>query len=93
MLLSIMSQTAPAIASKYGNRWFGMSQENCLYAVNFLLCRNPPPSSQFLLDIVKHKPDVIDKLLDCSAVPICPWYPENNFDSAGKPFRSLAAMK
>lgn len=88
ILLMVTSQVPPQVAGKYGKRWFGVGQENCLYAAHALLCRHPPANPQYMLEIIQHRPEVIDKLLECAAQPKQPWYPENTFDSTGKIERS-----
>lgn len=81
-------QTTPEVATKYGRRWFGLDQENCLFAAHALLCRDPPPSRQFKSDIVTSKPVLLDLLLDCAVLPRTPWYPECDMDEVGEEWQS-----
>ncbi|KAF7979073.1 hypothetical protein HWV62_43569 [Athelia sp. TMB] len=76
------SKGIPASRStKYVPRYYAMSQENAMWAVHGLLCRDPPPKKSFCLEIVQENPEVFDLLLQCAALPRPPWYPESEADS------------
>ncbi|KAL4267809.1 hypothetical protein AB1N83_001391 [Pleurotus pulmonarius] len=68
-------------AKAYAPRYFGLTQENAMWALHGLLCRDPPPTHQTRLDILRHKPEVIDLLFKCASLRREPWYPENQCDS------------
>ncbi|KAI0078581.1 hypothetical protein K474DRAFT_883018 [Panus rudis PR-1116 ss-1] len=62
-----------------GQMWHaiqGLSQENCMFAIQALFCRGPWPSRQFVLDVVKANPRIIDLLLRITELKREPWYPE-----------------
>ncbi|TCD69543.1 hypothetical protein EIP91_007167 [Steccherinum ochraceum] len=70
----------PLVASKYGNRYYAITQENCMFAIHGLIGRHPKPSRRFFLDLLQAKPVIIDKLLDCANLPLPEWYPETEVD-------------
>ncbi|KAH8103144.1 hypothetical protein BXZ70DRAFT_774710 [Cristinia sonorae] len=67
----------PTVASKYGNRYYAMSQENSMWTVYGLIGRYPIPPRQFFLDMLRSKPTILDQLLECAAFPLPKWYPES----------------
>ncbi|KAF7966481.1 hypothetical protein HWV62_38166 [Athelia sp. TMB] len=72
------SKGIPASRStKYVPRYYAMSQENAMWTVHGLLCRDPPPKKSFCLGIVQENPEIFDLLLQCAALPRPPWYPES----------------
>ena len=80
-------QTPPRHAAKYAKRWYAMAQEICMFSVQSILCRSPPPDANFLLGILQFKPEIIDMLLKIGTLPRTPWYPESQVDSLA--FESL----
>jgi len=58
-----------------------MAQESAIWTVHGLLCRAPPPSQQFCLNILQHNPEIIDLLFECALDPRPAWYPEKQVDS------------
>ncbi|THH30608.1 hypothetical protein EUX98_g3578 [Antrodiella citrinella] len=80
----------PSVASKYGKRYFAIAQENAMWAVFGFVSRSPIPSRQFFLQLLQHKPALIDKLLDCANLPVPEWYPESQVD--GIACESLAVL-
>ncbi|GJE85400.1 hypothetical protein PsYK624_014790 [Phanerochaete sordida] len=73
-------QMTPARATKYGKRWFGLTQELCLYSVQALLCRTPPVSREYVLDILRTSPELPDLLLDITVRPRPDSHPEVAID-------------
>ncbi|GJE85415.1 hypothetical protein PsYK624_014940 [Phanerochaete sordida] len=70
----------PEMASKYGLRWFGLTQELCMWSIHGMICLFPVPTKQHISDIVHSKPSILDLLLDIASVPRPPWYPETTVD-------------
>lgn len=68
-------------AKAYAPRYFGLTQENAMWAMHGLMCRDPPPTHQTRLDILRHNPEVIDLMFKCASLRREPWYPENQCDS------------
>lgn len=68
-----------------------MAQELLLWASHSLICRYPIPSRQYVLEILKTRPQIIDLLLDLGNLPRHDWYPETEVSSIGM-FLSRAAF-
>lgn len=75
------SRVSPRSARKVGKRWFGITQGQCMLTAFGLLCCDPPPTRQFILEILQYKPNIIDLLLDIANSPRTPWHPESQMDS------------
>ncbi|KAJ6616435.1 hypothetical protein B0H10DRAFT_2036985 [Mycena sp. CBHHK59/15] len=73
--------TSASKAAAYAPRYYAMSQESAIWTLHGILCRSPPPSQQFALDIIKHDPEILDLLFECATVAREPWYPETQVDS------------
>lgn len=58
-----------------------MAQESAIWVASGLLCRWPPPTKQFCLDVIKHDPELLDLLFECAIVKRPAWYPETQVDS------------
>ncbi|KAL4246666.1 hypothetical protein ABKN59_008852 [Abortiporus biennis] len=71
----------PAIAAKYGKRYYAMAQEHCVFLTHALLCRSPIPSRQYVLEVLHHRPQILDMLLDLIHEHCPPWCPEAQVDS------------
>ncbi|CAL1698864.1 unnamed protein product [Somion occarium] len=67
-------------AHKYGKRWFGMTAEHFMFTAHALVCRVPQPSRKFTLEVLQHKPAIIDLLLECALEARPPWFPESQVD-------------
>ncbi|KAK7685472.1 hypothetical protein QCA50_011336 [Cerrena zonata] len=72
----------PRYATKYARRISGMKAEHYMFGSHALLCRSPPPSREFILDVVTHRPNIFDLFFECGLTPRPPWYPETDVDSA-----------
>lgn len=70
----------PEMASKYGMRWFGLTQELCLWTIHSLICCLPPLTRKHVFEIVQSRPIILDLLLDIAMVPRPVWYPETTAD-------------
>lgn len=78
-----LNPRAPVADATCGRRWFAASRKRCLHAARMLLCRNPPPTRQDCLAMIKSRPEVIDKLLDCIVAERDPVLPEIPVDAGG----------
>jgi len=65
--LSRFQSIPDILASIYCVRLYGKMKENCMIAAKSLLVRSPPPSPQFVVDMLRYKPTIIDQLLECYA--------------------------
>ncbi|KAH7922924.1 hypothetical protein BV22DRAFT_1016358 [Leucogyrophana mollusca] len=63
------------------SRYYGISQQDALWAAHGLLCTSPPPSRKFCYEVVKKNPVVLDLLFDCAIIPRPESYPETRVDS------------
>ncbi|KAJ8474482.1 hypothetical protein ONZ45_g15938 [Pleurotus djamor] len=77
----ISRDLTPVQARKYAPRYFSLTQENSMWLIHGMLCRDPLVTHRFRLDILKHKPQVVDLLAECGALKAKPWYPENECDA------------
>ncbi|EKM57739.1 uncharacterized protein PHACADRAFT_170949 [Phanerochaete carnosa HHB-10118-sp] len=68
------------MASRYGKRWFGLTQELCLWAVHGLICCVPALTCRQIFEIVQSRPVMLDLLLDIAMVPRPAFYPETTAD-------------
>ncbi|KAJ7255269.1 hypothetical protein C8J57DRAFT_1437127 [Mycena rebaudengoi] len=81
-ILSFGNNSAPTFkAASYAPRFYAMSQENAIWTLHGLLCRSPPPSQEFSLEILQHSPEILDLLFECAKLAREPWYPETQVDS------------
>ncbi|GJE85396.1 hypothetical protein PsYK624_014750 [Phanerochaete sordida] len=69
--------STPEEASDYGLRFFGLTQENCVWSVHGLLFPWPVPPRSHVFDIVRSRPAMLDLLLDIAMLPRPHWYPES----------------
>jgi hypothetical protein len=52
-----------------------------MWCVIGLLHRVPPPPRDYWLKVIRHKPEIVDLLLDCGCQPRYPWYPETEIQA------------
>lgn len=71
------------MASKYGKRWFGLTQELCLWAVHDLIICEPPLTRKHIFEIVQSRPVMLDLLLDIASLSRPVFYPETTADQIG----------
>ncbi|KAH7910958.1 hypothetical protein BJ138DRAFT_1151737 [Hygrophoropsis aurantiaca] len=74
-------QILPTKASKYGYRFYAVTQEAALWVAHGLLCTSPPPSRKACHEIIKKNPVLLDLLFDCAIIPRPESYPETHVDS------------
>ena len=89
LMLILQIQESTERASTYGKRWFGITQEFCLYIAHALVCVHPPHTRKYLLEVVRSRPTVFDILLDCAMLPRRQEYPDTCFDECGSYFLCL----
>ncbi|KDQ63943.1 hypothetical protein JAAARDRAFT_27614 [Jaapia argillacea MUCL 33604] len=68
-------------AARYVPRYYAMAQETALWAAHGLLCCTPTRSRQYILEMLRLKPEIIDTLFKCAAIKRLPYYPETQVDS------------
>ncbi|EIW74490.1 hypothetical protein CONPUDRAFT_170182 [Coniophora puteana RWD-64-598 SS2] len=69
------------LSSKYSARYHAITQDSAMATVDGILGLFPPHESQFYLDMLKKKPQIMDLLLDCAALPRPAQHPENQVAS------------
>lgn len=50
-------------------------------AISGIFTRVPPPPRKFVLEVLQHKPEIVDLLFQCAIEPRNPWYPETEVDA------------
>lgn len=59
-----------------------MTADHLMWSSHGLLCRFPLPQRDFVLNVVRNYPEVIDLLFQCGLLPRTKWYPESETNLA-----------